>query len=485
MYNNIKNFVKPHYVALFLVCIGCLLLLIFTKSRIEGVRNRRPNVNSIQTADISNLKTSDSAQNRDITTLKTSDSAQNRDITTLKTSDTAQTTNIAGLNTQTGEQISTLNKRYDELNNEFKTVKSGLTGLETKVQSASEKSASNATANTSVIADANAKAIADLRTEIDSKKTGMFADVDSKNAELFAKLDSKSAEQLTKNASLLQNLDSKQTEILNNMDLKQKEISDSLYNKSTMYITEMKNEATKFDEVKKSVMNARDETLVASEKAKEWADSAEDIYKNVFGKSTHNAVVTATQQPAATQQAFTTMFSGVNFVPNTGYYETFVERERFEPVTVPLRSKPGNQPLDVLTADVVSKMNNFNAAYSTYVLVPPAATAGIKELKLADLTSANSELKTALDRLAAAYPTTTNNSSYKNDAKFKIDHAAILEKSKEIDGMRQELDAKMENILKGRAPQNEFTNEYDSTVYTGVLWSILGTSLLYYIFTEL
>jgi uncharacterized coiled-coil DUF342 family protein len=400
-----------------------VLLLIFTKSRIEGARNRK-NVNSIQTADISTLKTSDAAQTGDIATLKT------------------QTGDIVTNNKTQTDDIGKLKTSYENLNKDF-------SGLAAKVQNASGS-------NTKVIEDANAKAIGDFKSIVDSKVT----EIESKNA------------------SILQNLDSKQKEILNDMDLNGKKISDNLYNQSTMYITDMKSAAADFDKVKTSVMTAKDETLAASQQAKNSAESAEQAYKDMLGLKTLNDV------RSAGKQAFTTMFSGVNFVPNTGYYETFVQRERFE--TVPLEPKSGTSSLNTLTEEVISKINNFNAAYSAYVLVPDSAPdATMKALKLTELNTANTELTNALDALNAAYPTTANNPSYKNDTNFKIEHAAIVEKSKQIDAVRQELDAKMENILKGRAPQNDFTNEYDSTVYTGVLWSILGTSLLYYIFTEL
>jgi len=421
MYNNIKNFVKPQYALLFLVCIGCVLLLIFTKSRIEGARNRK-NVNSIQTADIAILKTSDAAQNKDIATLKT----QTGDIVTSD-------------KTQTGD-IDKLKTSYENLNKDF-------SGLAAKVQNASGL-------NTKVIEDANAKAIGDFKSIVDSKVT----EIESKNA------------------SILQNLDSKQKEILNDMDLNGKKISDNLYNQYTMYKTNMDSASASFDEVKTSVLTAKDETLAASQQAKNSADSAEQAYKDMLGLKTLNDV------RSAGKQAFTTMFSGVNFVPNTGYYETFVQRERFE--TVPLEPKSGTSSLNTLTEEVISKINDFNDAYSKYVLTP-ADPAGTKDTALQNLRTKNTSLTNALNALKTAYPTTADNPSYKNDTNFKIEHATIVEKSKQIDAVRQELDAKMENILKGRAPQNDFTNEYDSTVYTGVLWSILGTSLLYYIFTEL
>lgn len=471
MYNNIKNFVKPQYAALFMVCIGCLLLLIFTKSRIEGIVFDR---------DFRDLKKDVKDQDGDIKGLKKDVKDQAGDIKELKTNDTAQTTGF-------GTEISKLNTNYDNLNRKFETVNGSLTGLAKKVETTSTQSVANASANTSEITAANKKAIDDFNStvslnmkEFDSKKTGLVAEIDSKNADLLANLDSKLS---SKNASLLQNLDEKQSEIMKNLDTKQKEISDNLYNQSTMHKNGLQNDAKAFksvaNETTASIVAAKGETIDASQNAKESADSAEDVYKNVFGKSTFDSVKiatqqpTATQQPSVTQQAFTTMFSGSNFVPNTGYYETFVQRERFVTTTPEFQPNPVSPSFIRLENNILNAANTFNAEYAKYILAP-----SVKDT--AALTTAANNLNAALVALTNAYPTTGT-----TDTVAKSNHATIIAKSKEIDTLRRDLDAKMENILKGKAPQNDFTNEYDSTVYTGVLWSILGSSLLYYIFTEL
>jgi hypothetical protein len=170
------------------------------------------------------------------------------------------------------------------------------------------------------------------------------------------------------------------------------------------------------------------------------------------------------------------MFSGSNFVPNTGYYETFVQRERFE--TPEFEPNPVSPSFIELENNILNAANAFNAEYAKYILAPTPTPPTMKDTRA--LTAKAIDLSNALLELKNAYPTsgTTKSSAETN-------HANIIAKSKEIDALRRSLDAKMENILKAKAPQNEFTNEYDSTVYTGVLWSILGTSLLYYIFTEL
>jgi hypothetical protein len=60
----------------------------------------------------------------------------------------------------------------------------------------------------------------------------------------------------------------------------------------------------------------------------------------------------------------------------------------------------------------------------------------------------------------------------------------IKKRAKAIDELRRDLDLKMDAILKSKSRIDEPSITYDSTVYAGILWSILGTSLLFYVFTE-
>lgn len=76
---------------------------------------------------------------------------------------------------------------------------------------------------------------------------------------------------------------------------------------------------------------------------------------------------------------------------------------------------------------------------------------------------------------------------YENQPNYTSDttHESIMNKAKQIDELRRTMDTKMETILKNKNPPNELTRQYDSTVYTGIVWSILATSVLFYIFTEM
>ena len=78
-----------------------------------------------------------------------------------------------------------------------------------------------------------------------------------------------------------------------------------------------------------------------------------------------------------------------------------------------------------------------------------------------------------------------NRSPQNSETDFKTNHQEILNNAKSIDELRRSLDSKMNAILKNKIEPNELTRQYDSTVYTGIMWSVLATSVLFYIFTEM
>lgn len=56
----------------------------------------------------------------------------------------------------------------------------------------------------------------------------------------------------------------------------------------------------------------------------------------------------------------------------------------------------------------------------------------------------------------------------------------------EIQSLRSELDAKLGELYHlDNSIYSENKMNYDTTIYTGLLWTVLGTSMLYYVFTKL
>jgi hypothetical protein len=62
----------------------------------------------------------------------------------------------------------------------------------------------------------------------------------------------------------------------------------------------------------------------------------------------------------------------------------------------------------------------------------------------------------------------------------------IIKKHEEILNLRHELDMKTEELYNINNPvYNDQKTKYDASVYSGILWSILASSLLYYVFVKL
>jgi hypothetical protein len=73
-----------------------------------------------------------------------------------------------------------------------------------------------------------------------------------------------------------------------------------------------------------------------------------------------------------------------------------------------------------------------------------------------------------------------------SNSQFQTNHNNIISNANEINRIRSDLDNKMRELYKidGNLHQDYFL-QYDSVMYTGILFSILATTILYYTFTKL
>lgn len=53
----------------------------------------------------------------------------------------------------------------------------------------------------------------------------------------------------------------------------------------------------------------------------------------------------------------------------------------------------------------------------------------------------------------------------------------------EMTTLRNNLDIKLQQLT--QVPNNTSTNQLDTTIYSGILWTILATTLIYYVFIHL
>jgi hypothetical protein len=71
-------------------------------------------------------------------------------------------------------------------------------------------------------------------------------------------------------------------------------------------------------------------------------------------------------------------------------------------------------------------------------------------------------------------------------SEFNTNHSKIISSANDINNYRSNLDNKMRELYKidGNLQQDYYL-QYDSVMYTGILFSILATTILYYTFTKL
>ena len=103
---------------------------------------------------------------------------------------------------------------------------------------------------------------------------------------------------------------------------------------------------------------------------------------------------------------------------------------------------------------------------------------------LGNLTTLKGTLLTDIDGARA-----TGNILYGNlitPREFKTNHSNILSAANDIKSNRNELDGKLKELynIDGNLHQDSML-QYDSVMYTGILFSILATTVLYYTFTKL
>ena len=133
-----------------------------------------------------------------------------------------------------------------------------------------------------------------------------------------------------------------------------------------------------------------------------------------------------------------------------------------------------------LEKELIQTINEFNTTYYSFARCSSSGTGNCNER---DIITKSDAVNCAATNLTEAYTKKVN--IYTSDASFNINRQELMNKAKSVDEFRRSLDSKMDAIIKSKNPPNELTQQYDSTVYTGILWSVLATSVLFYIFTEM
>jgi len=143
---------------------------------------------------------------------------------------------------------------------------------------------------------------------------------------------------------------------------------------------------------------------------------------------------------------------------------------------------------------LMNDLNTFNMKYAKYMKCNGANPPQIKgNCALSDLTCCPNDtdedngiytLLVDINDMREAGNLLTGNLISKSQ--FQTNHSQIISRANEINNIRSDLDNKMRELYKidGNLHQDYFL-QYDSVMYTGILFSILATTILYYTFTKL
>jgi hypothetical protein len=511
MYNNIKNFINPRYATLFLFCIVSLLIVIFMKSRrsvemfvggdLKKINRMSNDINDLEKEKLnkSDFETTltningrfDSKLNKGEfeTTLKDINGRFDKkldssafDITLAnnkgfnnKLDKSDFETKLTDINGQVNSKLnksdfeSTLTRIDDRFNNKLNTGdfdqkladNQTIKTLQNDLSKAPTMSNIGEVVNKQVetrVGDIN-QAKSDLTNaygRYDVSMASQYSDYNNNATAKFTAFDDNATAKFT---AFDNNATAKSTTFDGNASTKTG-ILDSNYNSKIGELTALKSAA---ETAKIAALSAKTDAETAKSETQKMYD---DVFKEVSGRVVTQSNVYRT---------------GLTFNPDNGFYERFgTMYDAFE-----LREGFGD---DIFNKErtVIQDLNAFNTAYYAWITCKsgkcptnPAKTESQFRTELE--TARNALIGTegtggSVGALKAAYGTVPNQDDKTQE---------MIDRGRAIDALRRDLDTKMNAIIKSKNRIDEPAIEYDSTVYAGILWSVLGTSVLYYIFTEL
>ena len=255
---------------------------------------------------------------------------------------------------------------------------------------------------------------------------------------------------------------------------------------------------TQIDSVKKYVDQAKQYSDDIDKKLAEFQKSAAVILAQMqLTVDNNNAAKLGITAPTAAPktQGFQNMNdSGVSI--NTAYNGQ-LQLEGFS--TVADSAYLNSSDLFELERNVVLALKEFNDAYYAYrkcLRDTPTISSNRCATELSNLTPKKDAViaaVTAFNLASAAMKakiestsTSTDNGKRITQAEFEKRHSEIKTTASAVSALRAELDFKMANLLdNSKGPFPEAKTKYSSEKYMTIGWSILATSVLYYVFVEM
>lgn len=198
-------------------------------------------------------------------------------------------------------------------------------------------------------------------------------------------------------------------------------------------------------------------------------------------------------KPNAKQSAFTTVNTAYDGKMNLEGFSTEADSAYLK-----------NSDLFALEQDVIAKLKTFNEKYYGYQMCLrknnykslSCAIGNKTNVGLNDVNSAKNDVITSSDALNSAIvrmnaktslaPGQNGTGKKMSQVEFETRHNQIKDTATRVSVLRAELDMKMANLLdKTKGPLPEAQNKYNAENYVTIGWTILATSLVYYVFVEM
>jgi hypothetical protein len=183
-------------------------------------------------------------------------------------------------------------------------------------------------------------------------------------------------------------------------------------------------------------------------------------------------------------------------------YNGQMQLEGFADTTIEDSAYLNASDLFTMEENVIAKLKEFNTTYYEYQLCYRTNNYDAAKCSIENLTSKQKEAVDAIatfntaivnmNKKDASTATLSANGKYNNNGKritqdeFNRRHDEIKNTSEKISTLRSELDMKMANLLdKTKGPLPEVQNKHNTENYVAIGWTVLATSLVYYVFVEM
>jgi hypothetical protein len=143
---------------------------------------------------------------------------------------------------------------------------------------------------------------------------------------------------------------------------------------------------------------------------------------------------------------------------------------------------------------LLNDLNEFNAKYARYVACSDNILNANNKLKCTDIELDKKTVTDAYDKigdatsgsLQAVNNGAANVNDYVTNAEADASFNDITSKHKNIMQLRSELDAKLKELhLTEDSLAYEQNRIFDGTLYTSLIWTVLATTTLFYVFKKL